>query len=89
MGKYIDAIIQLLAYTAYTKMYGIKDRPWEKTEIHLSDRDNDWNSIALNTKTLIDDFADITINDNQSLKISNYHNSWNKTAICLSGCEHK
>ncbi len=81
MIRYIEALISLLAYTAYKKMYGIKDRPFKKIEIHLSERDNNWNSIAVTAKTIIDDLSDITINESQPLKISSRNNSWNQLAI--------
>ena len=83
MSKYIDTLIQALAYTAYMKLYRIEDIPLEKIEIHLSDKDNDWNSFAFSSEIPIVNVSDITIKDNQALEITKNNNSWNKLAIGL------
>ncbi|MCB1734157.1 MAG: hypothetical protein H6981_05445 [Gammaproteobacteria bacterium] len=81
MSKYIQNLVHLIAYAAYIRMYGIHDRPIGKIEVHLSKSDNDWNSLALSSRALSDDRSDITIKENQPLKITNMINTWNQLAI--------
>ena len=81
LRKKIDQIVGQLAYVMYKKIYGIKDEPFRKIKIYLSDRDNQWNLAALSAKSKAEVIAEVILKTDEKVTLSSKNNQWNKLAI--------